>query len=187
NPDLEGGVAEAIAERIKRLGGVEQIAAPSGRLVIVEDRQLTDVARDRNRQLAARIITAEQHVGQRMAGLLAKIPALQQRGRALGQIVDRKRAAVEQDYDRRLAKREYRLCEVVLLAEEIEAVAVAEVRVGPAFATGLLVSAQDHHDDVGLARSLHRRGDQLAVDRGGRKPDLIARPAMAFGDPDSFG
>ena len=58
----EAGVAEAEAERVKRIGRVEQIAAPRARLHIVEGRQLPHRSRHGHGQLAARIDVAEQNV-----------------------------------------------------------------------------------------------------------------------------
>ena len=53
-------VAQAEAEREERRDVVEQVAAAGRRLVVVERRQVTDRARNRDRQLAAGIDVAEQ-------------------------------------------------------------------------------------------------------------------------------
>jgi hypothetical protein len=99
-------VGEAETEGVERRDLVEQIAAPAGGLVVVEDRQLAHRAGDRHRQLAARIGPAEQDVGDGVSGLLAQVPALDQGVGAGGQIVDRQRPAVEQQHDGRLAQGE---------------------------------------------------------------------------------
>ena len=121
-----------------------------------------------------------------MTGFLAEVPAFQQRRRSLGEIIHRQRAAVEQDHDGRLVERENCPGEVVLLADQIEAVAVAKVRVGPAFAAGLLVISEHHYDDVGSLCGLDCGRNQLAIDGGGRELDLVARPTMPLGDPHAF-
>src|SRR3546814_7136020 len=69
--EVELRVAEPEAEGPERGRFVEQIAAMRARLVIVEDRELTDVARDGDGQLAAGIDAPEQRVGDGIALLLA--------------------------------------------------------------------------------------------------------------------
>src|SRR6185437_5001387 len=102
--------------------------------MVVEDRKLTDRARDRHRQLAAGVHPAEQHVGDCMAGLLPEIPTLEERGRILREIIDRERPPVEKHDDGGLMKSENRSGEIFLLSDKIERRAIAEVRIGPALA-----------------------------------------------------
>ena len=73
---LERRVAQPKAERKERLAGeIEVVVAAAGRLVIVDERQLALGHRERDRQPARGIVVAEQHVGDRVAALLARIPA----------------------------------------------------------------------------------------------------------------
>src|SRR3546814_9073916 len=78
--EVELRVAEPEAEGPERGRFVEQIAAMRARLVIVEDRELTDVARDGDGQLAAGIDAPEQRVGDGIALLLAGVPCFEDRG-----------------------------------------------------------------------------------------------------------
>src|SRR3546814_5169250 len=77
--EVELRVAEPEAEGPERGRFVEQIAAMRARLVIVEDRELTDVARDGDGQLAAGIDAPEQRVGDGIALLLAGVPCFEDR------------------------------------------------------------------------------------------------------------
>src|SRR3546814_3623805 len=97
------------------------------RLVIVEDRELTDVARDGDGQLAAGIDAPEQRVGDGIALLLAGVPCFEDRVGPCGNRRIARRAAVHQHRDDRLAERLERLEQVELLSAEIERSAVAEV------------------------------------------------------------
>ena len=185
--DVEGGVREAEAERVQRARIPQQIAAAGRGLAVVVDRQLADVAGDADRQLAARIGAAEQDVGGGVAGFLAQVPALDDGVGALGQQVDRQRTAVQQEHHGRLVKVEDRLGQIVLLTDQVQAVAVAKVVVGPGLAAGLLVVAEHHDYDVGLLGDLDRFGDQLGVDGRVDQLDLVLRPDALFGDPHGLG
>ncbi len=78
-------------------------------------------------------------------------------------VIDGKRAAVEEENDDRLACRDHGLDQLFLPADEIEAGTVAHVVQAPGFARGLLISADGKHDDVGLARHFDGFGNLLAV------------------------
>src|SRR6185436_3400962 len=97
-------------------------------LLVVVGGKLPDRARERDRQLAARVGLAEEDLRERRSALLPEVPALEDRRDARRHVVDRERPAADQEGDRRLARREHRLDEIVLLAEQVEAVAVPEVR-----------------------------------------------------------
>lgn len=75
---------------------------------------------DAARRAGIRSFLAELHVGDGVAGLLPQVSAFDQRRRALGQVVDRQRAPVEQHHHGRLAERQHRLRQVVLLADGVE-------------------------------------------------------------------
>src|SRR3546814_11628176 len=75
--EVELRVAEPEAEGPERGRFVEQIAAMRARLVIVEDRELTDVAREGDGQLAAGIDAPEQRVGDGIALLHAGVPCFE--------------------------------------------------------------------------------------------------------------
>src|SRR3546814_19803596 len=77
--EVELRVAEPEAEGPERGRFVEQIAAMRARLVIVEDRELTDVARDGVGPLAAGIDSPEQRVGAGISLLLAGVPCFEDR------------------------------------------------------------------------------------------------------------
>ena len=67
--NIEAGVAEPKAERVKRFGRAEEIAAVRGRLMVIVHRQLADRASDGHRQFPAWIDLPEQDIGDRMAHL----------------------------------------------------------------------------------------------------------------------
>jgi hypothetical protein len=151
---------QAVAERVQRRGRTVDVAAARRRLAVVEDRQLADAARDRHRQLAARVGAAEQQVGHGEAGLLAHVPAFDQRVGFFRQQVDGQRTAVQQQHHGRLAEREDGARQVVLLAQQVQAVRSPRWLSAQASRAGLLVVAQDHDDGVGRLGRFHRLGDQ---------------------------
>ena len=57
--------------------------------------------------LAARIEIAEQNIRDRVAGFLAEIPAFKNHRHIFGDVIDRKRPAVEQNHDDRFARRQH--------------------------------------------------------------------------------
>ena len=81
----EARVAQAEAEGIERRDVVEEIAAARRGLVVVEGRQMANRARNGDGQLAAGVDVAEERVGNRAAGLLAHVPALEDRRNALAE------------------------------------------------------------------------------------------------------
>ena len=90
--DRERRVAEPEAERVQRVARAQvavarvvllgHVAGTPGRLVVVVDRHLSDPLRERDRQLAARVDLPEDDVGDRVAGLDAREPGLEDRRRA---------------------------------------------------------------------------------------------------------
>src|SRR3546814_17346197 len=58
---VEARIAEAEAEGVKRIGRIEEIAAPGAGLNLVEHRQLPCPTRERHRHLAARLDLPEKH------------------------------------------------------------------------------------------------------------------------------
>src|SRR5690606_15410391 len=184
--DLERRVGEAVAERIERRDVAEQVAAPRARLVVVERRNLADFARDGDRQLAARIDAAEQRIGNRGALLFAGVPGLEDRVGFLGEFRIARGTAVDEDRDDRLADGLQRAEQFELLADEVEARAVAEVRFGPTFAAGLLGVADEQQDRVGIARGFDRRGDALTVLLGVAEYAFVRPPVVVLCDHDAL-
>src|SRR3546814_2388522 len=72
-----------------------------------------------------------------------------------------RRAAVDRADDQRLAERGERVDEIVLIADDVDVGAVAEMIGGEAFAARLLGVADGEDDAVGAARDLDRFGDPL--------------------------
>ena len=77
--------------------------------------------------------------------------------------------------------------EFVLLADEIEAAAVAEMVVGPGLAARLLGVADREHDQVGLSGDLDRLGDQLAIPRRVGEHYLVGRAILCLRDAHALG
>src|SRR3546814_1795899 len=102
---VEARIAEAEAEGVKRIGRIEEIAAPGAGLNIVEHRQLPCRTRDRHRQLAARIDVPEQHIRHGMAALLAQIPAFQNGVGLFRNLDGGGRTTVDEHHGDRLAQR----------------------------------------------------------------------------------
>ena len=88
--------------------------------MVVVDRDLAEAARERDRELAARVDLAEQHVGDGVAGLDAREPGLEDRRRGGIDVRQRQRAAVEEHDDERLARRLDRVDELLLLARQVD-------------------------------------------------------------------
>jgi len=86
---FESGVAEAPAERKEWLGGVVEILALGGWLLVVVVGNLADGARDSDGELAAGIVIAEENFRGGGAAFLAEIPAVENRRCILGDEVDR--------------------------------------------------------------------------------------------------
>ena len=81
----EGRVRQAVAERVQRRRRrvdvvAEHLAAAAAGAVVVVDRDLARVARDRDRQPSARVDVAAQHVGEPGAALFARAPRVHERG-----------------------------------------------------------------------------------------------------------
>jgi hypothetical protein len=147
---FEGGVAEAPAKGKERLDATVKIAALGGGLLVVVIGELANRARNANGQFAAGIVVAKKNVGDSGAAFLAEIPAIENRGNIFLDVVDGVRATVKKQDDDGLARGDDGFCEVVLIAEEIEGVAIAEVRLGPGFAGSLFVFAEDKKDYIGF-------------------------------------
>ena len=80
------------------------------------------------------------------------------------------------------------LCEVVLVAEEVEVVAITQMRRGPGFARGLLVFSQYEQDHVGLTSYLDSFLNALCVERGISEHHLVGVPVgRRFSDLAAFG
>ena len=111
----ELAVAEPVSERIQRVAARDvavprrpphlHVARAARGLVVVVDRHLADPPREGDGQLAARVDLAEHDVGDRVAGLDAGEPRLEDRRRVVVDAAQRQRAAAEEHDDERLAGR----------------------------------------------------------------------------------
>ena len=121
-----------------------------------------------------------------MAGLLAEVEALEYDRHVREEVVDRERAAVEEEGDDGLAERGQGFDQLILTADEVEAGAVAHVLQVPGFARGLLVAAERKNDDVGLLRDFDSFFDLTAIFcRIGRDYGVLI-PVAADGDFATF-
>src|SRR5262245_5472860 len=160
---LEGRIAQAKPEGKERLLACEQVTPPGGWLVVVCDRQLTDRAWETNRQFARRIVIAKYDVCHCLSGLLPEIKTFEDGRDFLRDIVDRQWTAVDQDDHRWFASLQHRFDKVVLLAYQIQTIAITEVVIRPAFFICIFIAAQDQQGKVRRFRNLDRFGDQFDV------------------------
>ena len=151
---LEGGVRQAEPERPQRPArAVDVVAlrtrAAAGWVVAIRDRDLSDMVRDRDGQLAARVLVADEDVDDGGWSPVAWDPGEQDRRAMAGGPVQGKRPAADDDQHDRRSRRDDGLQELLLPAEEPELAAIAE------FAGRRVVrqpgSFADHDDrDVGI-------------------------------------
>ena len=141
-------------------------------------RDLTDIARGRDRHLAARIDAAEQGVGNRGPLLLAGIPCFEDRIGFLSHRGVAGRAAIDEHRDHRLAEGLHRREQLILLTHQIKAGAIAEMPRCPAFTAGLFGVADEEQDDIGILCDFDSFGDAAAVFFGIAKFDLVFPPVV---------
>src|SRR5206468_971463 len=102
------------------------VAAPGG-FVVVYQRELAFCERKRDRQTAGRIVVAEQHIDDRVAALLSRIPCIEHGADGVDPARHRDRApADEYNYDG-LARRRGLPNELFLMPRQRERCAVAEL------------------------------------------------------------
>src|SRR6185437_15450297 len=94
------------------------------------------------------------------AAFLTEVPPFDQRVGLLRDFVYGERAAIDEHDDHRLAEREQRIGQLLLLRDELQAVAIAEVIVRPALAAERTAGADGEHDLIRLARDLDRLADE---------------------------
>ena len=82
----------------------------------------------------------------------------------LGDEVDGIRPAMLQKDDGGFACCQDRFHQVILIAQQIETIAIALMIDGPGFARSLLVSAKSHNDDIGLLSHFHCFLNALSVE-----------------------
>jgi hypothetical protein len=99
------------------------------------------------------------------ATFLSKIPAIQNGGDILRDVVDGIRAAVLEEDDGWFSRGEDGLDQVVLVAEKVEVVSIAGMVDGPGFAGGLLVSAERQDYEVCCRGNFGGFLDALGVER----------------------
>ncbi len=189
----EARVAEAIAEGIER-SAVEVAVGAARHRVVGEGRELVDALVEGHRQAARRVVVAGQGLGDRGATLLARVPRLQDRVRVLVRPVDRERAAAHQHHHERLARRLHGLEQLLFLARQVEARAIAALEAGLVDARLLAFEvggdADDGDHDVrgtrGRDRPLERVRDRQAPDQARRRDegrqgldlDLVTAPLL---------
>ncbi len=155
-------------------------------LLVVEHRQLVDRAGHGERQLAAGIGVTEQDVRERGAAFLAWIPALEDRVRLGRHFRDRQRRSVDQQHHDRLAEREHRISQFLLLADESDVGAIAQVIRCPGLAARRRVGSHDQNDRIGGAGHLACRVDAPKILAPVRQSHLVRVPIAAIGDADSL-
>ena len=130
--EREGRVRAAEPERPERRDrGVDVVplgvgVAPGG-VVAVRQRELADVARHGDRQLAAGVHRPGEDVGDGVRSGVAGDPGEQDRGAVLGRPRQRQRAAADDDEHDRRAGRDHGLEQLLLPAQEPEPDAIAEL------------------------------------------------------------
>src|SRR5438045_4095949 len=148
----ERRVAQAVAEIIERTIDARLLALPLRvglRREVV--RYLPGGLRKSDGQFAARIVDAEENVGDGSAALRAGKPGLDDAGDVLVHPVDAHGSPVDEDDDRGLARRVDGLHQLQLSARQIE------TRAARALADGLRRPvAEDDYDRVRILRDLHR-------------------------------
>ena len=88
------------------------------------------------------------------SAFLAQVPALENGGHFFRDVVDRKRTAIDQQDNHRLARFHDCFHQIVLCAEQVERIAVAAMRFGPRFAVGALVFADHQNRHIRFPRRL---------------------------------
>ena len=111
-------------------GEIDVVVAAAGRLVVVGERQLAFGHGKRDRQPARRIGVAEQHVGDGVAALLARIPRVEDRADAIEPRRHRDRAAADEHDDDGLCRSRRTRSDQLLLASR-QARACARSRNSP--------------------------------------------------------
>src|SRR2546423_9588929 len=155
----ERRVAQAVAEIIERTIDARLLALPlrvglRGEVV----RYLPGGLRKSDGQFAARIVVAEENVGDGSAALRAGKPGLDDAGDVLVHPVDAHGSPVDEDDDRGLARRVDGLHQLHLPARKIE------TRAGRALAAGLRRQVgEDDYDRVRVLRNLDRLFDSVLL------------------------
>src|SRR5947209_4651349 len=99
--------------------------------------------RETNGQLAAGVHVAKDYAGSRGPTFLPQVPALDDRGNVLGNVVDGERPPVKKKDDSGLAGFNHGFHQVVLCAQEFERIAIAAMVLGPRLAVCALVLADN--------------------------------------------
>src|ERR1700730_7583050 len=123
---------------------------------VIEDREFSDGARQRDRELTAGICFTKENVCERIAPFLTKVPSLEQRVGFLRKTRHGQWTAVEQQGNERLSCRDHRLDQRVLIAEETECAAIAGQHTGDRLASDGGVVTHDQQYNVGTLRHSHR-------------------------------
>src|SRR6185503_2754631 len=181
----EGGVTQPMTKSEERFFVAEQVTAARRWLVIVKAGHLTNVARDRDGKLARGVVITKQNVSDCNARLLTQIPSLENRGHLLSNVIDRKRAAADQNHNHRLPCFHDRFDEIVLPAQQVETIAIAKVIFRPTLSRRLNVISNDDNRDVRILCSLHRFGNAGIVVSGITQLHVVFMPArfVARRDP----
>src|SRR5215467_16211326 len=161
--ETERGVAEAKTKWKERLAGCENVCAIARRLVIVEGRKLAHRARKRDWQFAPGIDVAKKHLRGGRSAFLAQIPSFKNGRDMLRRVIDRKRTAIDQEnYGWDVGLNDC-LNELILCAQKVERIPVAEMLFRPGFAICAFGFAHDDDGDVGLLGNRCSGADALAL------------------------
>ena len=139
------------------------IAAVRARLFVVVHRQLPDRARHSDGHLAAGIHVPEQNIGHGRAAFLSQIPTLEHGVRPGDDIRNREGLSIDEHDDDWLSECEHRIDQFLLLADQIERCAIAQMSLRPRFAKHCAAAADDDNDRVRILRDLHSLLDTLAI------------------------
>src|SRR6266404_507744 len=154
----ESRVAQPVAKWKQRLA-LEVTIRAAGHPVVLERRELSYGFVESDWEPAARVVIAEQDIGESSASLFARIPELHDGRDAFVSPVDPKRATAGKDKDNGLAGRGHSFEQLLLDPGQIEAGSITSAKSLCCdihfFAFKLRRDASDEDDNIGLARKSH--------------------------------
>ena len=120
-------------------------------------------SRERDGELARRIDLAKDEIGNSPSGFLPEIPALDHRGGLSEQLIDRDRAADDQQNHCRLPQLQDGICQVFLPPNKVQIIPVTQMVLTPGFAADQFIFAQDQDNCIAPLRRADRGGNQSVV------------------------
>src|SRR5690349_17175036 len=109
---------------------------------------MTHRTRERNRQLASRVVITKQHITDSIAQFLTEVPALKDHWHFLNEIVKRQRTAIEHKCDDRFARRHHGIDKLILSSNQVKIGSVAKVIKSPSLTRHLFILANGQDDDI---------------------------------------